>query len=265
MTLMAAAVAVPVLLAAALGAVILIPQARPAVAMQADWADRGGREQLWFVMVFVGLQVCLQSAVLLLSWRAGAARPAVVGAFGAVNSYFRAPTVVMGGIITHALVICSRAWGAADRAGMRTALRVALRNGLVVGLGGTLVLALVAPVVLPVYYHHRLGLPLSIMAGLAVSTVFTVLAAIMVQPLLAAGRGATAGLAWLVGGATTVVMFALSSGTDRLATAALICGPLLTLAIAASGVWRLAQSDLARPSLQPPHLHSARVTDSPVE
>jgi O-antigen/teichoic acid export membrane protein len=264
MTLMAAAVAVPVLVAAAAGAMVVIPAAASSGSAP-DPAYGDAREQLWFVMYSIGYQVCLQAAVLLLGWRAGVSRTAVVGAFGAVNSYFRTPTVLMGGITTHALVMLSRAWGAADPAGMRAALRGALRNGIVVGLGGTLLLGLAAPVVLPIYYHHKLGLPLALMAGLAVSTVITVLAAILVQPLLAAGRGATAGLAWLAGGATTVVMFALSSGTDRLATAALICGPLLALAIATAGVWQLAQSDLARPSRHAAHVHTARITDSPVE
>jgi O-antigen/teichoic acid export membrane protein len=274
MTLMAAAVAVPVLLAAALGALVVIPQVLPLRARSASVTSNGSapdagygdaREQMWFVMYSVGYQVCLQAAVLLLGWRAGESRSGVVGAFGAANSYFRTPTVLMGGITTHALVMLSRAWGAADLAGMRTALRVALRNGLLVGLGGTVLLGLVAPVVLPIYYHHKLGLPISLMAGLAVSTVITVMAAVLVQPLLAAGRGATAGLAWVAGGATTVVMFALSSGTDRLATAALICGPLLALAIAIVAVWRLVHTNLARPSPPTARIHTARVTDSPVE
>jgi O-antigen/teichoic acid export membrane protein len=274
MTLMAAAVAVPVLVAAAAGAAVVIPAALPGLASPASVASDGpapdggngdAREQLWFVMYSVGYQVCLQAAVLLLGWRAGAGRTAVVGAFGAVNSYFRTPTVLMGGITTHALVMLSRAWGAGDQAEMRTALRGALRNGVVVGLGGTLLLGLAAPVVLPIYYHHKLGLPLSLIAGLAVSTVITVLAAILVQPLLAAGRGGTAGLAWLAGGAITIVMFALSSGTDRLAIAALICGPLIALGIAITGVLRLVHSDLARPSPQTARIHSARITDSPVE
>jgi O-antigen/teichoic acid export membrane protein len=272
--LMAAAVAVPVLAAAGLGAMVVIPQALPGLARSALVASSGSvpgagygdvREQLWFVMYSVGYQVCLQAAVLLLGWRAGAARTAVVGAFGAANSYFRTPTVLMGGITTHALVMLSRAWGAGDQAGMRSALRAALRNGIVVGFGGTLLLGVTAPVLLPIYYHHKLGLPLSLLAGLAVSTVITVLAAILVQPLLAAGRGGTAGVAWLAGGATTVVMFALSSGTDRLATAALVCGPSVALAIAVGGVWRLAQADLARPSPRAAHIDSARITNSPVE
>lgn len=282
-TLMAAAVAVPVLVAAALGAMFVISQAMPGLATSAsvmstgsppdksspeasfpDGGDGDGREQLAFVMVSVGYQVCLQAAVLLLGWRAGAGRPAVVGAFGAVNSYFRTPTVLMGGIATHALVMLSRAWGAADAAGMRTALRRAMRNGLVVGLGGTILLCVMAPVVLPIYYHHQLELPLYLMAGLAVSTVLTVLAAILVQPLLASAHGGTAGLAWLAGGATTVVMFALSSGTDGLAAAALICGPSVALAIATAGVWRLSHTGFARPSPQAVRVH-AQITDSPVE
>jgi O-antigen/teichoic acid export membrane protein len=278
--LMAAAVAVPVLVAAALGALFVIPQAVPGLARVPGSAvsngstpngsapnrgDGGAREQLWFVMYSVGYQVCLQAAVLLLGWRAGAARPAVVGAFGAANSYFRTPTVLMGGITTHALVMLSRAWGAADPAGMRAELRGALRNGIMVGLGGTLLLCAVAPAVLPIYYHHKLGLPLSLMAGLAVSTVLTVLAAILVQPLLAAARGGTAGLAWLTGGVTTVIMFALSSGTDRLATAALICGPLVAVLIAIAGVRRLGQADQPGSVPRAAHVPGVRITDSPVE
>jgi O-antigen/teichoic acid export membrane protein len=299
MTLMAAAVAVPVLAAAAVGAMFVIPQVLPRPATSAPAfsagstpngstpngstangsapngsmpgasapvaADGGAREQLGFVMVSVGYQVCLQAAVLLLGWRAGAAQPAVVGAFGAANSYFRTPTVLMGGITTHALVMLSRSFGVSDRAGMRTALRVAIRQGIVVGLGGTILLCVAAPVVLPIYYHHKLGLPLFLMAGLAVSTVLTVLAAILAQPLLATGRGGTAGRAWLAGGITTVLMFALSSGTDWLAAAALICGPLIALVIATAAVWRLTHTDLARPSLRTAHVHGARIPDAPVE
>jgi O-antigen/teichoic acid export membrane protein len=263
MILMAAAVAVPVLAAAALGALVVIPQALPGPAKSAsDGGNAGTREQVWFVLYSVGYQVSVQAAVLLLGWRAGADRTAVVGSFGAVNSYFRAPTVVIGGILTHAMVRLSRAWGAADPAGMRAALHGALRNAIVVGFGGTLVLCLMAPVVLPIYYHHPLGLPLLLMASLAVSTVLMVLAATLTQPLLAAARGGTAGLAWLAGGATTVVMFALSTGTDGLAAAALICGPAVALAITAARVWQLARVDLAGLSPQAAHVHDGRTSDS---
>lgn len=279
MVLMAAAVAVPFLVAAVLGAVIVIPRALPGLAKSVSASsagsianavipeeqgqgtrDQGTREQLGFVMVSVGYQVCLQAAVLLLAWRSGAARPAVVGAFGAANSYFRTPTVLTGGVTTHALVMLSHAWGAGDLDRVRTALRRALRQGVVLGLGGTLLLCLMAPVLLPIYYHHPLGLPLHLLAGLAVSTVLTVLAAIMVQPLLATGRSGTAALVWLAGGTITVLMFMLSSGTDWLATWALICGPSIAMAIATAGVWRLSQTDLAGVSLRAVQVRDAPVT-----
>jgi O-antigen/teichoic acid export membrane protein len=264
--LLGASVPLPLLAAAAMGAVFVVPR----VADRQVERTAGGEpglpvgEQLGFMAVSVGYQVCLQSAVLLLGWQIGAGREAAVGAFGSVNSYFRTPTVLIGGIVTHALVALSHAWGTRDRSAFSAALRRPIRGVAVVGLGGTVLVGLAAPVLLPIYYPHPLGLPLHLLVALAVSTVLATFGSLMIVPLLAAGRSRTAAAAWLGGGIVTVLVLVGSSGTDALESVGVMVGPLTALAVAGWGVrsllraaWRGEEAvgaSVARPTSTTPPL-----------
>lgn len=259
--LLGASVAVPLLAAAALGAVFVVPAGAPGTRAEAettvDGASAGQQagEQAGFMAVSIGYQVCLQAAVLLLGWRLPESRQAVVGAFGAVNSYFRTPTVLMGGITTHALVALSHAWGAGDLAGFRAALRRALRDVALVGMGGTVLVGAAAPVLLPIYYPHPLDLPLHLFAALAVSTVAATFGTLMIQPLLAAGRVRGAALAWGGGGVATVALFAVSGGTDVLASVAILVGPVAALLVALLEVRRTSRAGAFRQPVPSADLH----------
>jgi O-antigen/teichoic acid export membrane protein len=237
--LFAASVALPLVGAALAGLVFVVPEGREPDRTPQQTPEIPAGEQWSFMTVSVGYQMCLQAAVLLLGWRAGAERQALVGAFGAVNSYFRSPTVVTGGITTHALVALSHAWGAADREAFSAALRRAVRNISLVGVGGTLLAFAAAPVLLPLYYPHRLGLPWHLLAALGASTALATFGSLMIQPLLAAGRLRGAALAWGGGGLVTVAGYALSSGTDVLASLSVIAGPLTALVVALLELRRL--------------------------
>jgi O-antigen/teichoic acid export membrane protein len=245
--LLAASVAVPLLVAAAVGLVFAVPDRPVPDREPEDAAAIPAGEHQSFVVVSVGYQVCLQAAVLLLGWRTGSDRQAVVGAFGAANSYFRSPTVVMGGITTHALVALSHAWGAADPARFSAELRRAVRNIAVVGLGGSLLALAASPVVLPLYYPHALGLPPYVIGALVLSTVLASFGSVMIQPLLAAGRVRGAALAWGLGGLLTIALFAMSSGTDVLASLGLVAGPLTALVVALVELRRLSAGAGTRP------------------
>jgi O-antigen/teichoic acid export membrane protein len=262
--LLAASVAVPLLGAAAVGLVFVVPkigepdrtpddapQDAPLTTPQ-DAPEIPAGEQWSFITVSVGYQVCLQAAVLVLGWRAGTEQQALVGAFGAANTYFRSPTVVTGGITTHALVALSHAWGVADRRAFSAALRRAVRSIIVVGLGGTALAFAAMPFLMPIYYPHPLGLPVHLLAALGVSTVLALFGILMIQPLLAAGRVRGAALAWGLGGLITVAVFAPSSGTDALASAGLVAGPLTAVVVALLDLRRLSFDERA-PAKVPLH------------
>lgn len=225
--LLGAAVGVPLLLAAAVAACVEVPAA-PAVGTEPAMSVRArAGEQGSFIAVSFCYQICLNALTLVLGLR-GAASP-VVSAVGAANSYFLAPTVLMGGVTTHALVALSHAWGQSDLRAFAAARTSSLRRGTVTAVAATGVAAIAEPIALPFYYDHNLGLSFALLASMAVSTVVTVLAVVAIQPLLAAGNGRPAALAWMAGAVVTVAALALSSGTNWLACVALVGGPGVAL------------------------------------
>jgi O-antigen/teichoic acid export membrane protein len=238
--LLGAAVGVPLLVAAGAAALIRVPPAetRPVDEPKMTVRARVG-EQGSFVAVALCYQICLNALTLVLSARGAAT--ATVSAVGAANSYFLAPTVLMGGVTTHALVSLSHAWGRRDLAAFVATKASSLRRGTLTAVVATGLAAAVEPVALPFYYDHDLGLPVVLLASMALSTVVTVVAVVAIQPLLAAGHGRPAALAWLAGAAVTVVALALSSGTNWLACVALLGGP----AVALVGAWSAADRMVA--------------------
>lgn len=228
--LLAGAVCVPVLAAGGLGYLVL-PGGGAAVA-------RVGRlvtpEQLAFVAVSVGIQLCVNGPALLVGWRASSA--ATVSAFVSANSYFRAPTILMGGLATYTLVTLSHAWGLSDGETFRTTLRRSVAAAGALGVTSTVALYSAAPFLLRAYYGRRTGLPTHLLAALAASSCALVVAGVAVQALLAVGSFGKAVLCWLSAGAVTTVIVAMSRATDRTASLALVAGPTLALATA---IWSL--------------------------
>jgi hypothetical protein len=219
------AVGLPLVFAALAGSLVRVPLESPRRGATAPAAS----EQLSFVLVAVGFQVCLNGAPLLLEWRSGSTAPAAVGAFVAASTYFRAPSLLVGGISTHAIVELSHAWGAMDLVRFRTARSAAMRQVFwLLGLSCFLMTVL-APIALHAYYGAKVDLPLTVLLALPLSTVIAVTAAIAVQPLLAAGHGGAAGALWLAGACVTCLFLAVSSELDDWTGVALVAGPTLTL------------------------------------
>jgi O-antigen/teichoic acid export membrane protein len=250
---LAAAVGLPILLAAATGAMVRVPaptlSAASAVALASEPEPvHSGSEQLAFIVIALSLQLCLNAPPLLLEWRSGAAHPALVGAFVSASSYFRVPTVLVGGVATHALVDLSHAWGSDDFTDFRRHVRLAMRRTILISLSTVGLLAVAAPVLLPALYGSALGLPLQILVALGVSSAFAVVAVVVVQPLLAAGNSREAALPWVVGTILTLGCFALSSGNNALASFGLVIGPVVAVVGATLAVWKLI-GDRARPVL----------------
>jgi O-antigen/teichoic acid export membrane protein len=221
--LCALAVGAPLIIAAGAGLLVRVPRAR-----SNSWSA-GASEQVAFVLASVGYQVCLNSPPLLLEWHTGSTRPAAVGAFVAASSYFRVPTVLMGGIATHALTAMSHAWGRQDRLEFRASAAQAVRRTVLLATAAIGALALAAPLLLKAYYGGDLHLPVHLLASLAVSSWIAVLAAIVGVSLLAAGLAWQTAGSWLAGSVFTVVPLAVSSGTDAWASIGLVAGPVVAL------------------------------------
>lgn len=119
----------------------------------------------------------------------------------------------------------------------RERLRGSLRTVGVIATVTSVLAAAAAPLVLPLYYGSALHVPATVLAALAVSTAVAATAAVAVQPLLASGRGRWAASCWLSGALITIAGLAMSTGTDLLAAATLVGGPVVALvgAFIASG------------------------------
>lgn len=199
----------------------------------------GEREQLAFVLYALGYQACLNGPVLLLQWRAGVALPALTGAFVVANSYFRAATIITGGVLVQALTSMSMAWGRADPDGFGVALRRATLRA--VGLAAlTSLLALVlSPLLLPLLYGGHLGLPRATYLALTASTVLVVAVGTRATALLAAGRSWHAVAGWMSGAAALVVVSVLLPVHEGAILWALLVAPLVALGVVHRSVRRL--------------------------
>jgi hypothetical protein len=197
--------------------------------------DSTGTEQLSFIVVLLGYQGCLNLAPLLVSARTGSA------AFGNANAYFRTPLVMLGGLYTHGLVDLSHAWGAGDLVRFRQSLRNALRRTVLLLGALTAATSVAAPLALRILYHSP-HLPLPVYVALAVSGVLAGVAVVAGLALQASGHAGQAALAWLAAGVVTVSSFTASSGSDALAVAGLLAGPLIALVAITLAVRRLVRT-----------------------
>lgn len=231
------AAGLPLVLAAGVGLVLRIP-ATP-TPPSADAVDGSAEvapgpstmtEQAGFMLLAIGFQICLSGAPVLLEWRFGHSLVNTVGAFVSASTYFRTPALLTGGVLTHALVELSHGWGAGDLERFRRARMSGLRQVMILLVGSSGLLSLAAPVALPIYYHGKVDLPLVVLCALPISTVVAVTAGMALQPVLAAGRGMIAGLAWVTGAAVTCLFLALSGDVGWLTAIALVAGPVVALA-----------------------------------
>lgn len=209
-------------------------------------------EQLAFIIGAMGYQVCLNAPPLLLEWRWSSTAPAVIGAFVVATSYFRASTVLAGGITIHALTELSRAWGDRNMSSFSSNLSLATRRGLITSAVVAAVGLVAAPVLLPLIYGSQLGLPFELYVSLAISTMIAVQANLQVTALLAADRGTWAATCWTLGALTTLAPLALLPANFVVLSCGLIVGPTVAF-LAAS--W--ATSRLFRPSISSGAAHRA--------
>jgi O-antigen/teichoic acid export membrane protein len=197
-----------------------------------EFVVRGGPgarlEQVGFVLVSVGFQVCLNGAPILLEWRVG---HEVVGDFVIASTYFRIPSLLVAGVLTHALVELSHGWGQRDQDRFVRTRRTGLLQVLVLGACGSAGLAVVSPIALRLYAGSTLELSWAVFLALPLSTVAAVIASMAGQPVLAAGRTLAAGLSWLVGAAVTTAFLLSASGVGAMIGTGLVAGPLVALAL----------------------------------
>jgi hypothetical protein len=235
------AAGVPLVVAAGVGLVLRIPHPVPSPSggPAATGVDRVGdltpdpsttAEYAGFMLLAIGFQICLSGAPVVLEWRFGHSLLSAVGAFVSASTYFRTPALLAGGVLTHALVELSHGWGVGDLERFRAARAVGLRQVLILLVASTGLLSLAAPIALPIYYNGRVDLPLEVLCALPVSTVVAVTAAMTLQPVLAAGRGMVAGLAWVTGAMVTCLFLAVSDDVGWLTAIALVAGPGVALA-----------------------------------
>jgi O-antigen/teichoic acid export membrane protein len=223
--LLTAAVGLPLIVAAAWGASWRVKRAPGAHQLPSGV----GREQAGFILVALGYQFALSAAPLLLQWRGEAT---VTGAFVLATSYFRAPAILVGGIVIQAMSVLSSASSAGLTTSFRREARRMLSRVLVLSGAATALGAALAPVALPVLFGEPLGLPLFTFVALGLSTVIAVCAGACTSSLLAANRAGPAVVAWLLGS------LALSLSADALPPQvgvmgwALLAGPVVTLVVA---------------------------------
>lgn len=215
------AVGLPVLVAASVGLLF-----RHAPRNAASEERAASVEQLSFVLYAVGFQVCLNGAPLLLQWRIGASQPALVGAFVSASTYFRMPTLLTGGILTKSLIDLSHAWGRSNAADFALFARRGMLQTTALVAGAIALLGIAAPFALPLYYGRPLRLPVSVIVGLAISTIAAMVAAAAVQPLLAAGRGNTVAAVWLAGAALTSGVLVAAGDVGTWTAVGLAAGPV---------------------------------------
>lgn len=232
--LLAAAVGGPLLVAAGIGLLLR----RPVPRSHRTRSDHAG-EHLYFAIVSLAYQLCLNGPALALDWQVGPTQPALVGAFVAVSTVLRSPSLLVGGLSTQALVTLSRAWVRGDRSGYDAGTRsLALRWAALV-IPTTLLVLVLSPWLLPLYYGSSTDVPTSLGVALAVSTVVATGAAVGTGPLFAAGRGRTAASAWASGAFVTTVVVVSSGGATPWLLFGLVGGPLLAAVVIARGVVRI--------------------------
>jgi O-antigen/teichoic acid export membrane protein len=238
---LAVAVGTPLLLAAVVGLLLDRPVPQPAAERPTNYAG----EHLNFGVVSVAYQVCLNGPALVLDWQVGTAQPALVGAFVAVSTVLRAPSLLVGGLSTQALVTLSRSWARGERRDFAAGTRdLAVRWARLV-VPATLLVLLLSPWLLPFYYGSSIDVPTTIAIALAVSTFVATGAAIGTGPLFAAGEGRIAAAGWGTGSVIATVVVIASSGATVWLAIGLVSGPLLAaLVVVRRVIWTVRQADL---------------------
>jgi O-antigen/teichoic acid export membrane protein len=232
--LLGLAIGLPTLLSALAG-LLLTRRAFPRGAGPSP--GRVSAEGTWFLMalvvVAVGYQACLNGPPLVLGWRSSEFTASELGAFVVANTWFRTPTILIGGLSIHALTELSRAWGPHGSPHlMEVAKPLFLRAGLV-ALAATVACAVSSPLAFRLLLGGSTGVPAALLAALGVSTVLAVGAVMTGTALIAADDGRSAALAWATGGASTVLGVLASDGQSELLGPALVLGPAISLALGA--------------------------------
>lgn len=246
--LMACAVGIPILLAGALGAMARRGVA-PVILSHAPNMDVRG-EQLSFVLIALGYQVCLNGAPLVLDWRVGESAPATVGAFVVASSYFRLASVLAGGFTTPALVSLSRSWAFGELGEFSRGLGRAVRGVAIVAAAASGMAVAFAPLALTLFYGRNPGVSLGIALALATSTVAATASAVAGTGLIAAGRARWAALCWILGAACMVGLVSLDAQIGLATGVGLVAGPGLVLIALLSLMSHAIQTrvEMARPS-----------------
>jgi O-antigen/teichoic acid export membrane protein len=239
--LIGCAVGAPILVAGTLG--VLVPastRSRPSPAVTHKGVDAGQRtEQLSFIVVAVGYQVCLNAAPIVLEWRVGQTAPESVGAFVVASSYYRLASVLAGGYATPALVALSRAWARRDVQAFSGEFRRAVFGVSMMAAAATTAAAAVAPLLLPLLYGRRPEVEPTVLVALATSTVVAAAAAVAGTALMAVGRASTAAACWLAGAVVLLTVVALDDRISELTALGTVAAPTLTLAGVLLAVRRL--------------------------
>ncbi|WP_156399806.1 lipopolysaccharide biosynthesis protein [Phycicoccus sp. Soil748] len=231
-SLLAASVGGPLALSAAIGAVALrrLPVPSPSTTDPERGDGSHGKhsgEHLQFGVVSIAYQVCLNGPALALDWKVGHTQPALVGAFVAVSTVLRSPSLLVGGLSTQALVTLSSAWASRDLSSYAASTRVLARRWAALVMPTTLLVLVLSPWLLPLYYGSSLEVSAAVVVSLAVSTLVATAAAVGTGPLFAAGRGRTAAVAWAAGAVVTTALVVASAGDTTVLVAGLVCGPLV--------------------------------------
>ncbi|WP_156035504.1 lipopolysaccharide biosynthesis protein [Terrabacter tumescens] len=225
--LMACAVGVPTLLAGALAAMANPGGQKVSLTQKRSTDVRG--EQLSFVVVALGYQVCLSGAPLVIDWRVGESAPATVGAFVVVSSYFRLASVLAGGFTTPALVSLSRSWAQGELGEFSRGLRRGVRGVSIVSGVASGLAVICAPIALPLFYGRKPDVSLVIALALALSTVAATAAAVAGTGLIAAGRAPWAGMCWVLGAGCMVGLVSLDAEIGLATGVGLLAGPGVVL------------------------------------
>ncbi len=244
--LLPAAIGVPLVLASLVGLYWTIPPSAHAAPRSAHvrW------EQASFVLVSLGFQATVNLAAVLIEGRVGSTQPAAAGEFVSASTYFRVPLVLIGGVLTTALVVMSTATADRDLARFRRSLhRSTVQTGVITLLPSILLLAL-APLILPVYYGKALTLSSVVYAGLAISTVIAGVGSALTQSLLATGRSSWAAGAWILGAAVTVGGLFAATGVGAQTSVALVAGPAVA-ALVLLGALRVAERQVLAAGTEP--------------
>jgi O-antigen/teichoic acid export membrane protein len=197
-------------------------------------------EQLTFVLVAAGYQVCLNSAPLVLAWRLEPGLRVAVGAFVIASSYYRLAAVLGGGFATQTLVSLSRLWAAGQQAAFAKQLVRGVLGAGAVTAAATAAAAAAGPWVVPLLNGRDPHISGVVVAALAVSTVLATAASVATAGLMASHHGRSAAVWWMAGSAAHVAVLAMADTIGPTTAVALLVGPGIVLVGVATTMARVA-------------------------